>query len=311
MAGTEILVIKLGALGDFIQALGPMQAIRNHHPDAQITLLTTAPFAELARASGVCDQIWIDERPRFFQPRKWLALRKRLRDGHFSRVYDLQTSDRSAAYYRLFAKTDKPEWSGIAKGCSHPHANPERDRMHTRDRQREQLAMAGIDQVPATDLRPLAGDISRFNLTEPFALLVPGGAAHRPGKRWPADRYAELAQYLAGAGITPVFLGTRSESILVTMITHSIPEAVNLVEATSLAEIAALAGKARVAIGNDTGPMHVIAAAGCPAIVLFSSDSNPDLCAPRGDKTTILKRDTLANLDVQSVVQCLPGPINR
>src|SRR6266568_4059670 len=47
----RILVIKLGALGDFVQALGPAAAIRAHHPEAAITLLTTAPFAELARAA--------------------------------------------------------------------------------------------------------------------------------------------------------------------------------------------------------------------------------------------------------------------
>jgi hypothetical protein len=43
-ATARILVIKLSALGDFIQATGPMKAIRTHHPDARITLLTTAPF---------------------------------------------------------------------------------------------------------------------------------------------------------------------------------------------------------------------------------------------------------------------------
>ena len=47
-----ILVIRLGALGDFVLSMGPFAAIRAHHPDARIILLTTAPYAELARASG-------------------------------------------------------------------------------------------------------------------------------------------------------------------------------------------------------------------------------------------------------------------
>ncbi len=50
-AAPRILVIKLGALGDFVQALGPAAAIRRHHRDAEITLLTTAPYAELGRAA--------------------------------------------------------------------------------------------------------------------------------------------------------------------------------------------------------------------------------------------------------------------
>ena len=48
----RVLVVKLGALGDFILALGPFAAIRTAHADAEITLLTTAPFVDLARMSG-------------------------------------------------------------------------------------------------------------------------------------------------------------------------------------------------------------------------------------------------------------------
>ena len=72
--GRNILIVKLGALGDFIQALGPMKAIREHHPLAQITLLTTQPYKELAYQSGYVDTIWIDERPSIYQVVKWYNL---------------------------------------------------------------------------------------------------------------------------------------------------------------------------------------------------------------------------------------------
>ncbi len=89
----------------------------------------------------------------------------------------------------------RPEWSGIARGASHPHANPARDFMHTLDRQADQLRCAGIAYaVPALDLRWAASDLARFDLPDPFLLLVPGGAPHRPEKRWLAARYAELAR---------------------------------------------------------------------------------------------------------------------
>jgi ADP-heptose:LPS heptosyltransferase len=64
-ATDHVLVIKLSALGDFVQALGPMKAIRDHHARAQITLLTTAAFADLGQATGWFDQVWIDRRPGF------------------------------------------------------------------------------------------------------------------------------------------------------------------------------------------------------------------------------------------------------
>ena len=115
-----ILVIKLGALGDFVQALGPMAAIRAHHKDQRITLLTTTPFAGFAKASGYFDDIWIDGRPGGMDLAGWFKLLSRLRNGGFGRAYDLQTSDRSSFYYRFFWP-NFPEWSGIARGCSHPH----------------------------------------------------------------------------------------------------------------------------------------------------------------------------------------------
>ena len=63
MTGERILVIKLSALGDFVQATGAMKAIRATHPGAHIVLLTTAPFVAMARATGWFDEVWSDGRP--------------------------------------------------------------------------------------------------------------------------------------------------------------------------------------------------------------------------------------------------------
>ncbi len=132
---TGILVIKLGALGDFVQALGPFAAIRRHHRDAHITLLTTAPFVRFAERSGYFDSVWVTTRPGPSQWKAWLDLRRKLKSGRFDRVYDLQTSNRSSFLYHLYWPGPYPEWSGIARGCSHPHANLGRDFMHTLERQ--------------------------------------------------------------------------------------------------------------------------------------------------------------------------------
>jgi ADP-heptose:LPS heptosyltransferase len=295
----HILVIKHGALGDVVLALGPMQAIRAHHPQARITLLTTAPFVEFLRASRLFDEIWIDERQKRWNLLATWSLMRKLRSRPFARVYDLQTSDRSSFYYRLF-RSPKPEWSGIAPGASHPHDNPQRDRLHTVVRQAEQLRRIGIEQVPLPDLDFANADISRFGLARSFALLFPGGAAHRPAKRWPIDSYAVLAKELTRSGLTPVLLGGEPERELTQRIHRSCAEARDLAGQTSLFDIVALARAARVAIGNDTGPMHLIAAAGCPSIVLFSHDSDPALCAPVGP-VSILRKESLTSLSVGEV----------
>jgi len=300
-----ILVIKLGAFGDFVQAMGPFAAIRQRHPGDRIVLLTTRPYAELARASPWFDAVWIDDRPRLWQVRRWLDLRLRLRRARFSFVYDLQTSDRSGTYFRLLGPGPRPGWSGIVRGASHRHANPERDRMHTIDRQREQLALAGIAEVPPPDLSWLDADLARLALPSRTALLVPGGAAHRPAKRWPVQRYGEVARALVARGVAPLILGTAGEAELAVAIRNAAPRAIDLTGRTGFAEIAALARRAEVAIGNDTGPMHLIAAAGCAAVVLFGPESDPALCAPRGRAVAVIARPDLAALEAETVLAAI------
>ncbi len=298
----KILVIKLAALGDFIQALGPFSAIRKHHPGSHITLLTGKPFVELAHASGLFDQVWIDRKPRALAIGSLLALRHQLLSGDFKRVYDLQTSDRSSFYSHLFWPGQNPEWSGIASGCSHPHDNVNRDFMHTVERQAEQLQMAGIKDVNILgSMDGLDAPVDQFALPDEIALFVPGGAAHRPEKRWPVDKFSELARQLFTDGVVPVLLGGPSETKILEQISADCPQARNLCGQTSLLQIAALARHARMSVGNDTGPMHLVAAMGCQSVVLFSHASDPALCGQRGPYVTYIRKPSLDDVTVEEV----------
>ena len=89
-------------------------------------------------------------------------------------------------------------------------------------------------------------------------------------------------------------------------IARAIPAALNLTGQTSFGDLADLGRAARFAIGNDTGPMHLLAAAGCRSVVLFSRDSDPALCAPRGPDVRVLRRPALASLTVATVLAELP-----
>ena len=300
----RILVIKLGALGDFVLATGPFAAIRDAHPDDEIVLLTTAPYTQMGRSCCLFDEVWMDERPSRFDFLGIYRLRQKLRGGHFVRVYDLQTSGRSAWYFWLMRSFGRPQWSGIAPGASHPHANRNRNTMHTIERQAEQLAMAGIPQTPFPDLSWLSSDISHLELPNRYALLIPGGAMHRAKKRWPPEHYREIATLFASQGILPVVIGGRNELNLAERIANGGP-ARSIVGKTTLADIAELARHATVSVGNDTGPMHIAAICGCPCLVLFSNASNPDITAPRGNDVTILQRQELRDLSVSEVAAAL------
>ncbi len=314
----KVLVIKLSALGDFVQAMAACKLIREYHYDAEITLLTTKPYVQLAKMSPYFDDIWDDGRPEGLSATWKLA--RRISKAKFQRIYDLQTSDRTSNYYRMLTPP-RPEWSGIARGCSHFHKNPDRAHMHTVDRQAEQLAMAGVglgrgrvggrgdnpDLSWAAEVQKGAArtELTWFGVRKPYALLVPGSSPHRPEKRWSAKNFGNLAMKLRRAGIMPVILGTDSEKEDAYTIQQICPGALNLVNRTDHVQIIMLARQAALAIGNDTGPMHLIGSSNCPSVVLFSDASDPNRCAPRGDHVSIIQREELSNLTVNELLELL------
>jgi ADP-heptose:LPS heptosyltransferase len=317
----KVLVIKLGALGDFVLALAAMKHIRLAHPKADITLLTTPPFEALALASGYFNAVETDGRPEGFGG--WMAMIGRLRAAQYDRVYDLQTSSKSGVYFQLL-RPSPPAWSGIAFGCSLPHKNPLRNQMHTLERQADQLMYAGIwpdaptapGTAPGPDLSWVLGAEGARPPTagvkaKPYVMFVPGGSAHRPEKRWPVEKYGELARILYARGLDIVVIGGPQETQLAQAIQRQAPRTRDLTGRTDFASIAVLGAKAALAIGNDTGPLHLAAAAGAPTVVLFSSASDPALSAPRG-KVAVLQAPQLSELPVAKVAQAaasvLPSP---
>jgi ADP-heptose:LPS heptosyltransferase len=300
-APRRILVIRLSAFGDFIQALGAFAAIRRRHAADRIILLTTRPFADFATELGHFDEVMVDDRPGPLALAGWLRLRRRLREGRFDRVYDLQTSHRSGAYAWLL-RPHLPEWSGIAWNCSHPHANRDRDRQHTIDKQAEQLLMAGVYPNPPPALPPVERALPEGLDTRDFVLLVPGSSPRHPEKRWPVERFAALARALDTAGHVPVVVGTAPEGPLAAAIRDACPAAVDLVGRTDLGLLAALAQRASLTVGNDSGVCHLAAAADCPVIVLFAGGTDPARCAPRGRLVRIFAEPDPAALAAQTVI---------
>ncbi len=300
---TRILVVRLGALGDFVLSFGPFAAIRAQHPNAEITLLTTAPFAGLAASCPWFDHVIVDARPRLWNPVGLWRLARSLRGFDF--VYDLQTSGRSSKYFFL---AGRPRWSGIAPGCSHPQSDPAREVLHTIERQRDQLRIAGIVEFPRPDLGWLTA-MPAPDLPERFALLVPGAASSRPAKRWPVQNFAEIAVILQARGLVPVIVGAAAEAPIAAIIQAACPESVDLTGRTRIEALFPIAARASLAVGNDTGPMHIAAAMACPCVVLFSADSDPALTAPRapdGGWPVTLRETNLADLPVQRVAAALP-----
>lgn len=309
----KILVIKLSALGDFVLALAAMKKIREAHRKDHITLLTTTPFAALAKASPYFNAVRTDGRPESFG--QWMALRRALKAANYARVYDLQTSSQSNRIFQLL-RPSPPAWSGTALGCSLPHKNRLRNHMHTLERQADQLMYAGIwpdaptapGTAPGPDLswiwknhqaeRPVPGGVKQ----RPYVMFVPGGSSRHPEKRWPVAKYGELARILYSRGFDVVVIGGPQEASLAHAIQREVPRARDLTGRTDFERIALLGARAALVVGNDTGPLHLAAASGAPTVVLFSSASDPELSAPRG-KIAVLRTERLSELPVAKVAQ--------
>jgi len=301
----KVLVIKLGALGDFVLALAAMKKIREAHPKAKITLLTTPPFEALAKLSPYFNTVETDGRPSDLG--ETLAMIGRIRKARYDRIYDLQTNSRTNWYFQLL-RPFPPQWNGVAFGAALPQKGPARQRMHTLERQADQLRAAGIwpnaptepGSAPPPDLtwilrkhkepRPVAGAAA----PRPYVLFVPGGSAHRPEKRWPVENYAQLGSLLKARGLDIVIIGGPQESAMARQIQKAVGGARDLTGRTDFAQLAVLGAKASLAVGNDTGPTHLLAAAGAPTIALFSDASDPELCGPRGHVAVIRSPDLKA-----------------
>ena len=142
--------------------------------------------------------------------------------------------------------------------------------------------------VPATAIQA-ADDVLRacgWNRTAPLVALAPG-AAYGGAKRWPPERYAELARALKRDGVAVVLVGSEADAATA----HQVEDAagggvLNLVGRTDLPTLAGVFHHARIVISNDSGAMHVAAAGGTPVTALFGP-TNEQATAPRGVVTIL------------------------
>lgn len=308
-AGGGILVIRWGGLDDFVWAQTAFAAIHHHHIGETVTLLTTPGLAALGRRSGFFDAVWTVP-PGQPEAKELLGLRERVLGQDFRRVYDLQCSRRTSLLFRLLAPGRRPEWSGVADGCSHPCDPSGWDQLHPADRYRLQLAGFGIPVPPLPDVSWLTADIRHFGLPTLYVLLAPGSSARQAARRWPVREYARLARMLAEAGLQPVIAGFPVDAPLAARIVKQCPQAVDLTTRADLAEVAELARNAVVAIGNDTDLTQLIAATGCPTVALLP-DAGAAAGGPRGPDVSVLSAPTLEALPAEQVAAAVLEHVGR
>lgn len=132
-----------------------------------------------------------------------------------------------------------------------------------------------------------------LNNSRPIIAMAPG--AEGPGKRWPVERYAELAKRLVGRGKQVWVFGSAKEKDLgETIASSGGAGAVNLCGRTQLEDVVDLMPLAETVVTNDSGLMHVAAAVGAKIVVIYGA-SSPDYTPPLTDKAVILQAHRVAD----------------
>ena len=295
----KILIIKLSALGDMAIASAAFAALRQHHSQDHITLFTTALYHEFAKQMGYFDAVMIDPRLKLSQWRDLRQFRLHLLAQGFARIYDLQMVDRTNFYFQGLLSRQRPEWCGTAWGC-HYRYRPSSKR-HVLDHQRSLLQLVGIDNIGIPDVRHMARPTLALVPPSPFALLIPGASlAHTLKKCWTIEGYATLAQFLLSRQVQPVIIGGPQEDN--TQLRKLCPGVIDLTGKTSFQDIITLASQATVAVGNDTGPLHLAAASHCAVITLFSGHTHPHLSGPRSPQAICIQENDLRDLLPQTII---------
>jgi lipopolysaccharide heptosyltransferase I len=269
----NILLVRLGALGDVVHAVPAAAAIRRAFPAARLDWLVEAKHREMVDLVSAVDRTIAIERRSL---RGWLEVTRELRRTAYDVAVDLQGLLKSAVLARasgaarvvgfslwhLREKTARPFYTTAAAA----------EGEHVIYKNLRLLATLGIEDdaidFPLRAEPSRALDALRARVPGPFALVNAGAAW--PNKRWPPRRYAAIAAFLHDvAGLTPVVLWGPGEELLRDAVVAAASGTAVAAPPTRIADLIALAREAALVVSGDTGPLHIAAAAGTPAVAIF------------------------------------------
>ena len=302
---TRFLLLRGGAIGDFILTLPALRLVREHWPDAHIELIGYPHVANLALAGGLVDKV--------------LSLDA----AHIARLFSLRPDlpDDQKKYIRSFdviiSWLHDPD--GVVKenllqaGARQViYGSPLVETGHAVDqlvKPLETLALYGAGSAPLLEATPVQkalgrGFLDAMGLEKDVVALHPGSGS--PKKNWPVACFMELAARIAATGAAmPLFvLGEADEAVArwIDANAGAIPQVRNL----PLEQLAGVLACCSRYVGNDSGITHLAAALGLPVVALFGP-TDPERWGPRGKSVHVLRGD-LAAFAVDRVFAALDLP---
>jgi heptosyltransferase-2 len=290
----KVLVVGPSWVGDMVMAQALYKLLRRESPAAEIHVVAPPwSLPVLARMPEVARGVELDVGHGELGLARRHAVGRRLRSERYTRAIVLPRSAKSALV-PWFAKV--PRRTGFRGEWRYGLLNDVRPLDARLDQTVKRFVALGQPRgvepprsLPS-ELRPrLASDAANLERLRavhalrrgaPLVALMPG-AEYGPAKRWPAAHYAAVAAELAGADRDVVVLGSAKERVIGEEVVASAahPRVLNLCGATSLADVVDLLAAAEVAVSNDSGLLHVAAAAGAPVVAIYGS-SSPQFTPP-------------------------------
>lgn len=305
MRPARILILRGGALGDFIVTLPALAALRGRWPEGYLELVGYPHVATLALEAGLVNRV------------------VSLHGAHIARFFSLRPDfpDDLVVWIRSFdfilnylhdpdgVVVDNLKRAGARTVL---YGSPLVGEDHAVDhflKPLESLAIYARGASAVLDLGPAAAEAGRqlagsHGIAGPFAVLHPGSGS--PRKNWPADRFVELARRLRqGTGWTPLLLTGEADEDVAAKIAALAPDLLRI-SSLPLLSVAHLLSAATRYVGNDSGISHLAAAVGAPATVLFGP-SDPARWAPRGKQVCLIQAPDgeLNRLEVDTVFRTL------
>ncbi len=321
---SRLLIVRLSSMGDVIHTLPAVQALRAAFPDATIGWLIEERWAELLCAPGtplrglrsaqrpLVDWVHtvnlVGWRRSLFSLHTLQNVAKvwnDIRAAHYDVAIDLQGAMRSAILAR---------WSGarVVYGAAEPRESPA-SLWYTRQaftrglhviEQNLSIAEAVVESEtvarvmktprvefprdPAAEAR-INQRLAAKNILD-FAILNPG--AGWGAKRWPAERYGQVARELASLGLRTILnYGPGEQELAQAAQSASVGTAEGM--NCTITELIALTRRARLFIGGDTGPLHLAAALGVPVVAIFGP-TDPTRNGPYATRTIVLRNPSSA-----------------
>jgi heptosyltransferase-2 len=298
MSPKKILIRGPNWVGDAVLAIPALKAVRSNFPEAEITLLVRPWVAGLFTSAPFIDKVWTEAKPSGLGD--WTRITRDIRAFEFDIALLLPNSFESALMMflarvpcRVGYATDGRTW--MLTNSVDPPTGSRHQVYYYLDLAK--ALQAGADQpsieIEATsDERANARNLLHeegITHANRFLVLNPG-AAYGSAKRWHEDRFAEVADILAGEmGLDVVLIGSESERPVAEQIRDRMKSRTAVLNGkTSLETLIGVLAESSLMITNDSGPMHIAAALGVPTVAVFGS-TDERVTAPVGPRTRVVK----------------------